>query len=228
MFSKVFLAMTAAEVMDATAEQIAYMALHFSPYSAGLSNPPPKLPKNNILLLDDSTPPANHDPNLVAEQLKYFMDRHSAQALVLDFQKEISEASLKMAEHILSALPCTIAITKAYASRFQCPVFLSPTPVNKSLTQHLSPWLKQGIFLEIAPEAVQFTVTETGTTVTNVPTGHILPLSNKKLHCHYKADTDSHQVVFTLERTREDLSALTEDAYRLGVQGVIGLYQELK
>ena len=39
---------------------------------------------------------------------------------------------------------------------------------------------------------------------------------------------DRITVVFTLNRTREDLADLAKEAEQLGVLGMVGLYQELK
>ena len=55
MFSKVFLAQTYREMEQFPQQNTAYMACHFSPYSKGLSNIPPYLPKGSILLLDEAT-----------------------------------------------------------------------------------------------------------------------------------------------------------------------------
>lgn len=228
MFSKVFLAMTASEMNNASAKRTAYMALHFSPYGTGLTNLPQALPENSILLLDDSMQIQHHDPTLIAQQLKELVNKFSVSALLLDFQRGTSDAGKAIVSHILQALPCTVAVTEAYAREFHCPVFLSPTPVNQAPADHLSAWLKQGVYLEIAPEAAQFSVTETSVTTSALPTGNNLPLSDERLHCHYNVEVGSGKVIFTLERTKEDLSALAQEAYQLGALGVVGLYQELK
>ena len=115
MFSKVFLAMTAGEMRESSAQRIAYMALHFSPYNAGLSNFPQTLQENSLLLLDDSMQITNHDPQLVVWQLKELVDRFSISAILLDFQREISPAAEAMVSAILQALPCPVAATEVYA-----------------------------------------------------------------------------------------------------------------
>lgn len=227
MFSKVFLAMTAGEMKDLAAERVAYMALHFSPYGTGLSNPPKSLPENSIIILDDSMQIENHDPTLVARQLKELVSQFSACAVLLDFQREKSALTQGIVSCILQALPCPVAVTETYAKALHCPVFLAPPPVNKPLAGYLSAWLKQGVYLEIAPETTQFTVTEKGSASAEAPAAHCLPLKDEKLHCHYNVEVFPGKAVFTLGRNREDLAALAQEAYGLGVQGVVGLYQEL-
>ncbi|MBR4016561.1 MAG: hypothetical protein IKK11_01975, partial [Oscillospiraceae bacterium] len=162
MFSQVFLAITQPEIGKNLPNRLAYMALHFSPYDAGLSNIPAFLPPGSILLLDDSMPPDMHDREVIVQQLKVLVDQFSSTAVLLDFQREVSPKSEEMVDFILQSLPCPVGATEDYASKMGCPVFLSPLPVNKSLESYLSPWLQQGVFLELAPESRKITVTKDG------------------------------------------------------------------
>lgn len=227
MFSDVFLAMTAWEMETYSPPRLAYMACHFSPYGAGLSGMPEHLPKNSILLLDDSMPIEGHDAPAIAGQLQELTERFSVRAVILDFQGQTTDSALDMADTILQALPCPVAVTIPYAKQLNCPVFLPPVPVNARLQDYLAPWLTQGVYLETAPECIQITVTEAGSKGAPVPLSHSLPLEDKNLRCHYKTEVFPDRAVFTLQRTKEDLAHLAEEAYRLGVQAVIGLYQEL-
>ncbi len=227
MFSKVFLAITQRETGLTPPENTAYMALRFSSYNNGLSNMPDTLPPGSILLLEDSMPVCKHNPALVAEQLTQLADNFSPAAILLDFQNEATEESMQMVRFLLDALPCPVAITEVYAKAFRCPVFLSPVPVNKAPEVWLRPHLAQGVYLELAPETVQFTVTEKGCTAAPAPPSENLPLYDGRLFCHYRTEVFSNRVVFTLGRTKQDLADLAEEAYRLGVRGVVGLYQEL-
>lgn len=228
MFSKVFLAQTASEIRNHLPDKLCYMALHFSPYGKGLSNVPLSLPKDSIILLDDSMPVDNHDPMVVAEQLTELVLRFSPTALLMDFQRPANQALEEMAAIILQALPCPIGITTDYAKKLDCHVFLPPPPVNKSLKEYLSPWKDQGIYLEIAPECSMFTVTENGCVKEKISLVEGLPLQDVRLHCHYNVEVSSDRAVFTLCRYKEDLSALVDETKTLGVLGCIGLYQELK
>ena len=228
MFSKVFLAQTSGEIKKQLPEKLAYMALHFSPYSTGLSNLPLDLPKNSILLLDDSMPPENHDPQLVSEQLVQLVNQFSPAGVLLDFQRPVTEKLTAMADCIVKALPCPVGVTERYARDLGCPVFLSPLPANKGLQDYLKPWLNQGVYLEIAPDCLEITVTEKGSKIRQIYPVQNLPLANKKLHCHYQVKVFPDKAVFTICRYKEDLAALVQEAESLGVLGCVGLYEELQ
>lgn len=227
MFSKVFLAITQREIGLTPSENTAYMALRFSSYGAGLSNIPDALPPGSILLLDDSMPVCKHDPALVTQQLTQLVDKFSPLAILLDFQNEATAESMQMVRFLLDALPCPVAATEVYAKAFGCPVFLSPVPTNKAPDVWLRPHLAQGVYLELAPETVQFTVTEKGCTAAPAPPSENLPLYDGRLFCHYRTEVFPDRIIFTLGRIKQDLADLAEEAYRLGVRGVVGLYQEL-
>ena len=225
MFSQVFLAVTAKELESVRPKQTAYMACHFSAGGPGLSNLPYFLPKNSILLLDDSMPVQDHDPKTVLAQLTELIGKFSVRAVLLDFQRPPTEESRRMAAAILQNCSCTAAATPAYVKE-GFPVFLPPPPVNKPLTEYLKPWKK--VFLELASEALEITVTKNGSRFSAVYPTSPLPLEDKRLHCHYSVKVFPGKAVFTLSRSREDLAALAREAEKLGVLGVVGLYQDLQ
>ena len=70
-----YLAMTAAEMAGNSVlpDRMAWMACHFSPSGVGLSNLPHWLPPGSLLILDDSTPIHDHDPQRVASELSACM-----------------------------------------------------------------------------------------------------------------------------------------------------------
>ncbi len=229
MFSKVFLAQTAREMEQYLPHKTAYMACHFSPYGAGLSNLPKELPEGSLLLVDDSMPVHGHDSALVSRQLKEVAQSFSVRAVLLDFQREKTDEACEMIGSILQALPCPGAVTQPYGADFACSVLLPPVPVNKALQEHLAPWLQQGVFLEIGCDASEITVTALGSAIMPLlpDRQRKLPHTDNRLHCHYQVEVAPDRAVFTLQRGPEDLVALAEDAYRLGALGVLGLYQEL-
>lgn len=227
MFSDVFLAQTSGEMGQLPDAKKAYMACHFSPYGKGLSNLPEQLPIGSILLLDDSMSPNGHDPQIVEQELKEIINRWDIAAVLLDFQGEIQQENIGIARHLKDALPCPVAVTEGYAKGLRCPVFLSPTPVNMAVKDHIAPWLQQGVYLEIAPMATRITVTENDSTSLTIHSNEELPLTDDRLHCHYKVEVFPDKAVFTLRRTKEDLVALSKEAKQLGVLGTVGLYQEL-
>lgn len=223
MFSRVFLAVSGRE--SEFPKRTAYMACHFSPGGSGLSNMPRFLPEGSILLLDDSMPVQGHDPSIVVQQLKEVVDRFSVWAVLLDFQRPPTEESSKMVAAILENASCIVAVTPAYAKE-DSTVFLPPPPANKYLAEYLKPWKR--VFLELALEGLEITVTKDGSRFSAVYPTSPLSLEDKRLHCHYSVKVFPGKAVFTLNRTREDLADLAKEAEKLGVLGMVGLYQELK
>ena len=228
MFSKVFLAQTNRESGKAVPERFAYMALHFSPYSKGLSNMPATLPQGSLLLLDDSMPPQNHDAKVVTNQLVEMIEQFTPAGILLDFQRPKTRELEKIATSVVQALPCPVGVPQDYARDLGCPVLLPPPPVNKELEDYLRPWLRQGIFLEIAPEAVEITVTEKGSSQLKIPLVQSLGLSDSRLCCHYSVEVFPDKAIFTICRYKEDLVALVQEAEKLGVLGCVGLHEELQ
>ena len=229
MFSHIFHAVTPGEMAAHPPKKAAYMACHFSSGGPGLSNLPQSLPENSILLLDDSMPSHGHDPALCARQLQDLAERYIPKAIVLDFQHPPGDSSRRMVDTLLQVLDCPVAVTESYAQAAGCPVFLAPTPVNMPLENYLAPWLKQGVFLEVAPQAQVITVTEQASICVPIPFEGIsmLPLEEPQLFCHYDIVVSSSQAQFTLCRTGADIAALAGRAYAMGVREVIGLQQEL-
>ncbi len=229
MFSNVYLAVTMREMEEFLPKKTAFLSCHFSSSGKGLSNVPHSLPKDSLLLVDDSMPVCEHDPGVVVKQLKDLVARFSVKAVLLDFQGEKTAQAENMAQAIINGLPCPVAVTERYARGLGCPVFLSATPADIAVEKHLEKWLKQGVFLEIAPCETRIEVTETGRKKTplSFKNPENLPLYNEKLCCHYDVEVFPNRAIFTLGRTKEDLAALAEKALALGALGLVGLYQEL-
>ncbi len=230
MFSNVYLAVTTREMEEFLPKKTAFLSCHFSSSGPGLSNIPQRLPENSLLLLDDSMPLCGHDPAVVVKQLRDLVEDFSVKAILLDFQGEKDGQLESMAKAILHGVPCPVAVTEWYAKDLGCPVFLCAPPADSTLEKHLKSWLKQGVFLEIAPCGAKIAVTENGCKKVPLPIGSTknMTLYNEKLCCHYDVEVFPDRAVFTLGRTKEDLAALAEKAMELGVLGAVGLYQELK
>lgn len=227
MFSQVFLAVTARELESVRPKRTAYMACHFSAGGSGLSNIPQALPKGSILLLDDSMQVQGHDPITVVQQLNELTAKFSIWAVLLDFQRPPTEESRKMVSAIWDNCSCKVAVTPAYAKEGSA-VFLPPPPLNKPLAAYLNPWKKHEVFLELASENLEITVTKEGSRFSYVSLTSPLPLADELLHCHYGVTVSSEKAIFTLSRNREDLAALAREAESLGVIATVGLYQELQ
>ncbi len=224
-----YLARTAAEMAgNPVYEPAAYMACHFSPGGPGLSNLPTELPPGAMLILDDSTPMDSHDPDLILKQLAEQVERHRCESVLLDFQRPGIDAQRELAELIASTLPCPVGVSELYTKGLTCPVFLSPLPPDRPLSEYLAPWDGREIWLEAALDGITLTLTEHGCTASPLIDFPENGLYDDRLHCHYAIETDEASANFQLWRTREDLEALLSQAETAGVTKAIGLWQELK
>lgn len=226
-----YLAMTAAEISctQALPARCAYMACHFSPYGTGLSNFPRSLPKGSILIVNDRTPVQRHDPELIAAQLTQLAEEWEVTGILLDFQRPGSHQTTQIARAILSAPPCPVGISECYAQDFSCPVFLSPPPLDRPLSEYIAPWQGRELWLEAALDAQIITVTpqESRAEPFFSPDSIQYPHQDPRLHCHYKIETGPSTARFTLQRTPDDLTVLLQEAETLGITQAVGLYQEL-
>ncbi len=226
-----YLAMTAAEMRgnDILPTQLAYMACHFSPYGTGLSNCPKALPEGSLLIVNDRTPIHGHDHTLIATQLQEMAESMAVGGILLDFQRPSCEETAALTKHLVNGLPCPVGVSELYGVELDCPVFLSPVPLDQGLETYLAPWQGREIWLEAALDGAEILLTEAGSNITPLPCCAPVPPVHKdaNLHCHYSIETKSSQARFTLNRTREDLDALLEEGKALGVTLAVGLWQEL-
>ena len=118
-----FLAMTAAELKSAAplSEHIAWMACHFSPYHTALSNLPHGLPKGSMLMLNDRTPPAGHDPKAVADSLTQTAQALECSCILLDFQRPGNEETASIVEAVLQQSECPVGVSCCYGEKLDCP-----------------------------------------------------------------------------------------------------------
>ena len=226
----VYLAMTAAEFQEKGRDypHIAWMACHFSPYGTGLSNLPPALPQGSILMLNDRTPVAGHDPAQIARQMQELAEEFSCDGIVLDFQRPNDPQTRRIASCVCD-LPCPVAVTPAYAEGLNKAVLLPPIPMTTLPEDHFAPWKGREIWLEVAPECRCIRITKEGSRESedlqsDFPCPHIDP----KLHCRYGMDIQKDYVDFHLRRDAEQLHALLKTSESLGVRRFVGLYQESK
>lgn len=226
-----YLALTAPELSAAGAlpEHLAYMACHFSPYSAGLSNFPQALPTGSMLILNDSTPAFVHDPLLIGTQLAEAAEHLQCSCVLLDLQRPVNDLTFRIAEAVISAVSCPVAVSEGYAAQLKCPVFLSACPPGVPLKEHFKNWPARDIWLEVALGTTVITVERSGSrqAPANPCDPAHLPHRSQHLHCHYKTEIQPEQVCFTLQRTENDVQELLAEAETLGVSGAVGLYQEL-
>lgn len=227
-----YLAMTAAEMEAFSALEgwtAAYMACHFSPYSTGLSNIPASLPPNAMLILNDRTPICGHDPERIEQQLSNSVKELACDSVLLDFQRPDKDETSALCRHLVQTLPCPVGIAEPYAAELDCPVFLSPTPLDLSLEEYIRPWHGREIWLDIAPDAACIAVTETGSSAARLP--FFSPPDNafteETLHCCYRTEVTENEVRFHLWRDLPQIKALVNHAEALEITKCIGLYQQL-
>lgn len=226
-----FLAMTAAEIREKKVlpHKIAWMACHFSPYGTGLSNLPRTLPPGSLLMVDDITPIRGHDPQLILDQLGSCAERLSCSGILLDFQRPDVEETAALVEVLVQALPCPVAASHLYGNAGSFPVFLPPVPPSEPPEDWLSPWAGREVWLELALDGMEITVTEAGASFTALPFPGTPEegFREESLCCHYRCTKAEDNVKFLLWRTEEDLANLMETAKKWGVTEFVGLYQEL-
>ena len=224
-----YLALTAAEFAkaDPLPEKIAWMACHFSCYGTGLSNLPERLPEGSMIILNDRMPPDRHDPKRITAQLLELMTDLKPDGLLFDFQRSGIDLNRQLARELAEALPCPVGVTAEYAKDSGCAVFLEPPPLHMALGDYIAPWNEQEIWLEIAPQTFTYTVTEEGCAIAeqeNAPLPEPV-FAEENLFCRYHTELLDDAAIFTLQRTREDLYALLENA--TGITRAVGLYQQL-
>lgn len=226
-----WIAMTAAEFSRANTlpKKLGWLSCHFSSKDAGLSNLPGKLPRNSLLILDDSVPPNGHDLKKITDQLNKAVEDFSAAAVLLDFQVPDVAETATIARQLITALPCPVCVAAPYAGNLSCPVLVPGPAPHASLKDHLAPWKNREIWLEILLEAERITVTAQGSTINNMP--FFAPskdyLTDKNLNCRYQVRTFADRAEFTLVRDWVMAESLLKQALSMGVRCGVGLYQQL-
>lgn len=225
-----YLAMTAAEMAGNSVlpDRTAWMACHFSPCGSGLSNLPNWLPPGSLLILDDSTPIHDHDPQRIASELSACMERLQCVGLLLDFQRPGVDQARQLADYLCGVLSFPVVVSDTYAAGLDCGVFVSPIPPDEAMASRLARWRGREIWLDTTMEGLEIVLTEKGANSTPLPHQKFpdCRLEDRKLHCHYQISLTENSAVFTLWRTKSDISAQLEEAETLGVTAAVGLYQE--
>jgi hypothetical protein len=226
-----YLALTAAEFAgcETLPEQCAWMACHFSCYGTQLSNCPDSLPEGSMLIVNDRTPPAKHDPQRIIQQLTQLIEELKISCILMDFQRPDFPDNAQIAK-ALQDLPCPVGVSALYSENLSCSVFLPPVPLNMPLEEYLKPWKDREVWLEAALDCRLYTLTEQGcrqSALADIPKEHPHIFRDEKLYYHYCMEEEADKVHFSLWRNAEDLLALLLEAEKLGVKKAVGLYQEL-
>ena len=222
-----YLAMTGAEMASAAAlpKKAAWMACHFSPYSTGLCNFPAALPKESLLILNDRTPICGHDPERVCRELKETISMLNCVGLLVDFLNPPNRESLALTSYLAANLPVSLGLPPEYAAA-GCAVFVPAVPTLTPVSQYLSRWQGQEIWLELALGGQTVALKADGAHFgeNRFPRKGIIH-ADDALHCHYVIEEQQDAFIFHTWRTTEDLDALLEDAGQ--IKFAVGLYQEL-
>lgn len=206
----------------------AWLGCHFSENSAELTNLSSDLPEDSFLIVDDSVPVEGHDSTRVLGQINQILSEFPCRGVLLDFQRPPQECSVRMVKAIVQGLPCPVGVSEPYAQGLDCPVFLPPIPVNCPPEVHLQPWIGQEIWLDVSYCPTKITLTPGGCKAEPTPfLDYPLPHRDDRLCCHYSITTDENQIVFSLQRTPEDVCTLLKKCAAHGVTHAFGLYQEL-
>lgn len=202
----------------------------FSRSDPGLDCLPSSLPSGSLLILTDRLPFRDHDPVLIAQQLSQTVTALDCAAVLLDFEQPSVPELAKLAMHLTSTLPCSVAVSDLYAKNMDCPVFLPPSPHHIPLAEYIRPWTGREIWLDLARNAETLTVTSSGSSAESAPwfDAPRLEHTDQNLHCHYCIQTTDTSVRFLLRRTNEDMIAILQDAEALGIRNCVALYQEWK
>lgn len=205
-----------------------WLSCRFSAEGRGLENLPQRLPRNSLLILDDSTPMAGHDPEKITAQLLKAVEKFRCSGLLLDFEKAGNRDQQALAHHLTETLPCPVAVSEAYGRDLDCPLFLSLIPPYVSLPAYITPWKGRELWLELGISTCSITLTPGGASIDQAAAASGKLHCDSRLHCHYSVSLSPGQVIFTLTRTKEDLRDLIQEAESLGISRWIGLWQELK
>lgn len=226
-----FLAMSPQEMANHghLPRNLAWLGCHFSRTDRGLAGLPEHLPPGSFLILDDRSPPADHDPQMIQRQLTSFVAAHGCGGIVLDLQQAGDPRTERIARWLVQRLPCPVAVSEPYAQDVKVPVFLPPIPPDVLPREYLTPWKGREIWLDLSCSPTQITVTAQGSRAAPAPQSvdGRSPHHDGKLHCHYRIDRTDDSIIFNIHRTGQDLISLLNEAAEYGVTQAFGLYQEL-
>ena len=220
---KWYLAMTGAEFLqfDGT-YPAAWMSARFSSGHTGLSNLPDGLPEGSLLIIDDFTPFADHDPERIARDAARAAE--GCEGILLDFQRQWD--SRTVAEAILQHTPCPVAISAQHAEGLPCAVFLSPD-LNIPLSRAVQPWQGRELWLDVPVGMQTFQIDAQGCQISPIlPAEGSFPESGE--FYRYRIEKSPNAVVFSLYRGPEMLTQILEAAASLGITKAVGLEQEYK
>jgi len=222
-----YLAMTDAEIRSAPSlpPHLAFMACHFSPYGAGLTNIPQRLPPGSILIVNDRVPVLHHDPGIILGQLKTAVQKLGVFGVLLDFQIPEQSQTAKIVKALTEGLPCPVAVSAAYGKDLTCPIFAAPAlhlrfcdfePIKKG----------RSLWLEAYEETAVYSITGEGCSAGREAKLNGESFFDDALQCRYAFSIEKDAVLFTLSRQTEEIPGYLQAAEKAGVSVAVGLYQQ--
>ena len=223
--SDFFLAQTGTEIHAAlpTGAKKAWLGCRFSLSGDGLSNFPSTLPNGSMVILTDETAISGHNAQRVTAELQQLVNQFSCSRVLLDFQRSMTGEAWNIAQAITRGLSCPVGVSEGFAKDLDCPVFLSPPPVNKSLSLYRAAWPGRELWLEAMPQQVAFHINKDGCRIKFDSPDREFIHKDPTLFCRYQIDLQEDLAVFTLARTWDDWFSWAH-----AEEGLcwIGLYQE--
>lgn len=185
-----------------------------------------RLPEGSLLILSDQAPICGQE---IVTKLRQAVEAWDCSSILLDFQKPDIPEQAALAAQLVRDLSCPVAVSDLYAGGLDCPVFLSPCPHHVHLREHIQPWEGRELWLDLAADAETILLTPQGVSISplSLPDFPEECHQDEKLHCHYRIETGKDSARFLLWRTREDLASLAQEGEALGIQTLVGLFQEL-
>ena len=219
------LAMTVEEISAGSTPPWGYalMGCHFSGDGRQMVGLPEELPEGCGLILDDRNP----IPQTTRKMIDAFAALKPAY-LILDFQQQATKNAKAFAME-LTSLPCPVAMPAEYARGLNCPVFLPPVPPNIPIVEYLLPWNGHEIWLELALDAVEITLTlqSSGFDAFAHARSYSDSHTDSMLHCHYKISKQPDALQFYCYRSREDVEAMLSSSLPGNLTHAVGLFREL-
>ena len=199
---------------------IAWMC-HLSPGNNSITS----LPGNAMIVLTDRNSIDGCDP----QQIVSLLSELAPAKVLLDFQQPVNAQSLSFAKALAQTLPCPVGVSKTYAQDLPCPVFLPPIPPNILPQDYLTPWGSREVWLEVALDACEITVTTEESSTVPLPFGQAVEHAHRDadLYCHYFIRYENDALRFYLYRTREDVFSMLDAVDAPNVTLAVGLLQEL-
>ena len=181
-----------------------------------------------MLILNDRIPVHGHQPERIVRQLEAFIGQNPVTSLLLDLERPDNPLTQQIAAAICDALPCPVAVTEVYGKDLSCPVFLK-IPPYESVGHFCEKWEGRDLWLDAAMECARVRITEVGAEVlTAEAPADPLPYFHEGLCAHYGMVLSDDHVTFTINRDRQDVVKLLEEAEKFGVTCSVGLWQQLK